>query len=470
MTRFPLFYYYTHRLSCITKQELDGTLYNQCDKTAYTYLYSNTIVPYSNSANGSMVGYQKIAERTNGNGYIEYYYEVHPDEFDFTLDRLPANATSENVFVGPTLGSIFQYTGPQYLPGVPSSGNVMNGKLWNVKYYGEYKSDNYGGLRKSVEYKYQILKPQILWNFKLLIDRFSNQTYGIKTIILDQSPFNLCFYPDVISKVVQTKAITTDYFTKVVTDPVAGNIPVTRQLKQTTETIYENNHLFPTQEIQTSSDPNSGSYSTLYSYPQDAAMASEPFRDDLIAKNMIASPLKKEAYKNAKKSSEQTTKYGLYADINANNTLLLPQFIYNAKGEQNPEKRITYDYDNQGNIKEYKLEAGPTTVILWGYNRTQPIAKIGNATYAQVASALGTTVVELQKFDESRLTAINGLRGSMPDAQVTTLTYTTLKGISTVTDPKGDMMYYNYDVAGKLINVRDKNNNILSENQYHYKN
>ena len=53
---------------------------------------------------------------------------------------------------------------------------------------------------------------------------------------------------------------------------------------------------------------------------------------------------------------------------------------------------------------------------------------------------------------------------------ITTYTYIPLIGVSTITDPKGNTMTYTYDSFGRLQNVKDKDGNILSENEYHYKN
>jgi hypothetical protein len=53
---------------------------------------------------------------------------------------------------------------------------------------------------------------------------------------------------------------------------------------------------------------------------------------------------------------------------------------------------------------------------------------------------------------------------------ITTITYKPSIGISTITDPKEDVITYHYDGFNRLEFVKDKNNNILSENKYHYKN
>jgi YD repeat-containing protein len=106
--------------------------------------------------------------------------------------------------------------------------------------------------------------------------------------------------------------------------------------------------------------------------------------------------------------------------------------------------------------------------ILWGYNKTQPIAKIENTTTTQLKNALG--VSDLNAVNESNLNAINALRQGLPNAMVTTYTHIPLVGVSSITDPKGQTVYYNYDGLGRLKNVKDAQGNIISENEYHYKN
>lgn len=60
-----------------------------------------------------------------------------------------------------------------------------------------------------------------------------------------------------------------------------------------------------------------------------------------------------------------------------------------AKKAETPKDRITYHrYDSSGNPLEVSQVDGPRTVYLWGYNDRYPIAKIENATYAEVANAI----------------------------------------------------------------------------------
>jgi YD repeat-containing protein len=52
---------------------------------------------------------------------------------------------------------------------------------------------------------------------------------------------------------------------------------------------------------------------------------------------------------------------------------------------------------------------------------------------------------------------------------VTTIKHIPLVGVSEITDPKGDKVTYEYDNFNRLKTVKDKEGNLVSENQYHYR-
>ncbi|WP_439696628.1 hypothetical protein ACFGVS_29080 [Mucilaginibacter sp. AW1-7] len=63
---------------------------------------------------------------------------------------------------------------------------------------------------------------------------------------------------------------------------------------------------------------------------------------------------------------------------------------------------------------------------------------------------------------------IDELRLYPADAQMTTYTYTPLVGITSSTDAKNQTSYYEYDGLLRLINVKDKDGNIVKHTDYHY--
>ena len=162
-----------------------------------------------------------------------------------------------------------------------------------------------------------------------------------------------------------------------------------------------------------------------------------------------------------------------YINTFANNVSYLPETIATSKGANSLETRLRYvAFDDYSNPLQVQQENGMVTSYIWGYNKTVPIAKIENLAYANIPPA---TITDLQtksniaNNEATLLTALNALRTSFPTAMVTTITYLPLIGVSTVTDAKGDKISYLYDNSGRLKEVRDKNNNILSENDYYFR-
>jgi hypothetical protein len=228
----------------------------------------------------------------------------------------------------------------------------------------------------------------------------------------------------------------------------------------TVETNYDYNNSLHCQPTLISSKSSTGKLlETKYAYPHDLLITGQSTEmQKLVNQNRIDKPIKTETFVSNVKTSESITKYEESADTG---NLLLPKYIFSNKGnaaiDTNVDRKITYDkYDNKGNILQYTVENGTPVSIIWGYNQTQPIAKIENATYAQAIAAYSTNDVTF--------------RSNLPNAMVTTYTYIPLVGVKTITDPKGLITTYDYDGFNRLKVVKDEQGYILTENQYHYRN
>jgi YD repeat-containing protein len=408
----------------------------------YTYLVrmSNTIGIPSLSQNSGAIGYDKVTELDgeNGeNGKIEYYY------------------TNKEVV-----------TSPNSVPYIPVIHNPMNGKMNKAIYY-----NSFGDTIKKTQYQYILKDTQYLKGLtKLSTFPEANRssiiyhTVDIRTLKF----YNIPSYW-VVPSVEEETLFSKDQ----------------SQITVTKKSYFDNyTHLNLTSSEIISSIGKSKK--TKYFYAQDSETGSLPFVSEMITKNMINIPLKTQTFNENTKLSEELN---VFDKSTSTNDLLLPKSVYTAKFPNtlpdvlnigNLEKKITYDlYDNKGNILQYTAENGISVSIIWGYNQTQPIAKIENALYSQIATYV-TNLQDRSNADNDNCTTntckeqllrvdLNALRAVLPNAMITTYTYDPLIGVTSITDPKGDIITYIYDALGRLETVKDKNGDVLSQNQYKYK-
>ncbi len=237
---------------------------------------------------------------------------------------------------------------------------------------------------------------------------------------------------------------------------------------------YDNPYYFKTEEKMVDSYhqtlqkktyyPNDKSKLSGLTTPASAAI------DRLIQKHQIAIPLQEETYQSGVLYHKKRTNYQLW------NTHSVPSSVEAAKEVLPLETKATYyRYDVKGNPTEFSKSKGSRTVYLWGYNYSQPIAKIENASYVEVVGALGKSSSDdlsyLQSYSETQIqTEIHKIRNKLSHAKVTTYTYIPLIGISTVTDDKGKTMSYQYDGFNRLKTIKDTDKKLLKKLSYHYKN
>lgn len=149
----------------------------------------------------------------------------------------------------------------------------------------------------------------------------------------------------------------------------------------------------------------------------------------------------------------------------------LPGSSSTSIGDNAPETRATYSYDDSLNVCAIALD-GMETVYIWSYNGQYPIAKIEGLTYAEVKAAVGqSTISNLLCKAEPSDGDFNSIRNAVKNARghITTYTYRPLVGITSETLPNGNTTYYEYDGFGRLTSVTDHNGSVISTNSYNYK-
>ena len=144
-------------------------------------------------------------------------------------------------------------------------------------------------------------------------------------------------------------------------------------------------------------------------------------------------------------------------------------------------------YDDDTNPIELSSSAtSGHTLLIWGYNGKRLLAKIENATFDDVSGLVLSDIIIKSNADNDRTFGSAGNEGQLRIAldklrdpilspglvgsQITTYTYDPLIGLTSMTNNRGKTIYYHYDKFNRLKNIKDFEGNILSENEYNYKN
>lgn len=241
-----------------------------------------------------------------------------------------------------------------------------------------------------------------------------------------------------------------------------------KEVKTQTDFNYDNFNLLNSKSILTqSADQISENYSYSSMIPR------------LKNVNILSENIGKTIYKNGKQILNQAIKYD---DVNHYNPTSIITYELNSANINIPSD-VTYDkYDLKGNLQQYTTKDGVSTTIIWGYNQTQPIAKIQGAKVSDIqqsfidsiVNASDTDAMAIPGNDESTfLTILDNFRkdSSFLNYQITTYTYDPLIGVRSITPPSGIREVYIYDSANRLKEVRENNQTgkLLKEFQYNYK-
>ena len=208
----------------------------------------------------------------------------------------------------------------------------------------------------------------------------------------------------------------------------------------------------------------------------------------MISKNMIGIPLETTTTQtignNTQTLSRKEVIYPPALPTSQTGNLMLPTSVlsYDLQNTTAPSTEVTYDtYDEKGNLQQYTAKDGVSTTIIWGYNKTQPIARIVGVKLSDISQSLIDSIVNASNNDaqtgtdaseQSLISALDLFRNNSALAtyQISTYTYDPLIGVTSITPSSGIREIYKYDTANRLAKVIDVNGKVLKEYQYNYKN
>jgi hypothetical protein len=213
----------------------------------------------------------------------------------------------------------------------------------------------------------------------------------------------------------------------------------------------------------------------------------------MIGKNMIGIPLETTTTQTkdgvTKTLGRSETHYPMFLPTAQAGNLVLPLSSVSYDVLNNaPSTEVSYDkYDDKGNLLQYTGKDGIPVSIIWGYNKTQPIARVEGMAYDQLISAVSisgiVTASDNDAADPTKegllLDALNSFRKeqALSGKLISTYTYDPLIGVTTITPPSGVRQIYTYDAANRLkegkVRGKDSSGNYtdkkVSENNYNYK-
>jgi hypothetical protein len=229
---------------------------------------------------------------------------------------------------------------------------------------------------------------------------------------------------------------------------------------------------------------------TRYTYPHElVGVEQTPHMQNLVNANRISGAIIKEKYRGTTKLYEEHVKY---AQSSATDFDLLPIERHEKKGSGSININSTLDrklvftkYEN-GRLVEYRREDDIPVSIIWGYEDLYPIAKIENATNTEVNQFLNTVysvdipfIKQTSNFQSgpqstTLRTWLDNLRNAVNTQKqgtaVTTNTYQRLKGMTSLSDPRGNTSFFEYDQFNRLSFVKDLNEDIIKTYNYNFKN
>jgi hypothetical protein len=419
------------------------------------------------STQGADVGYKNVTISETGNGKSEYTYTSpidYPETFTITAVKYPFAPTKNIDYKRGLLVSEKKYDNSSRL--LTSNENTYDfenfEKITGVTlYYNGTDCPSAGSYLSYADYKSALASPNCNTSVVCMNTIVCGSPTNFISYYLNKEAFGWAKLMNTTSK---------NYF-------YTGT--QTSVLNSATSFVYSANNMQPLKQTSTISDGTVNESS--YSY------AHEKGNQLMIDKNMVGIPLETTTTQTtggvAKTISKTETIYPTSVPTTQTGNLVLPTSALSYDLQNgNPSTEVTYDkYDVKGNLQQYTTKDGVSTTIIWGYNQTQPIAKITGANLSDIQQSMIDSIVNASNSDASNpanepalVTALDNFRNNSALAgyQISTYTYDPLIGVTSITPPSGIREVYLYDAANRLKEIREGNQTrkLLKVFKYNYKN
>ena len=421
--------------------------------------YGSTPGSPLSAAQGNSVGYSHVTEyvgtKTNNKGKTDFEFTVNKDYGAFY--EYPYFFPSSNEWIrGKNLKTkVYKNNGDN---SYTIQKEVINEYLYGGDLNPDYFDDNGGIAPVQSSYSYN----QTRTKFVMPLIKFVPNTNGLDYKIHYKfgGTFDL------------HKTTSKDYYEN-------GNTVI-----NTTDYSYNYDKHYQTKQTKLVKS-NGKTILSSYVYPQDKTSLTTA--ETLLKTDKIVTPIQTFTYQDDNNngvgvaSELLSSQYTVYNKDNWPN-LNLPQKVQTSKGTSALEDRIVFhSYDAEGNPIEVSKKDGTHIVYIWGYDKTQPVAKIENATFTDIPTSVYNSIVAASNADTNSTTE-NTLRTelaklrntttcpNLSEAIISTFTHDPLIGVTSVTDSRGRTIYYEYDTFNRLLQVKDHDGKILSKNEYNYKN
>jgi len=251
-----------------------------------------------------------------------------------------------------------------------------------------------------------------------------------------------------------------------------------KQVKTTTNYQYNENQLL-VEQVTTRFGENDQVAETekavfRYITDPDVNWIDQTTRDALIGANNIDKPLFAAKYINDSFPAGAVRSYV--------NQLGQTTKIKTLETDGNPQNNVftlhgEYTYaGSKHRLIESETRAGYSSYV-WNSNQQYPLAQIDNIRYAEIPSDLMLKIDSLNHFTNdltnSHIQDLKEINDSIrnlapPAAMITTYTYKPLVGVTSITNPAGLTIFYEYDGFGRLMAIRNHEGEYLEKYDYHY--